>query len=124
MPRFVTSKSAPLCSATLQGGYLEDEEAAFPPGVGTGDRTPRSHNTHLHLIEALTELSAALGALSGGAGNKVRERSGASRGRCAAPHLPALCSTAALARLRAAQDGTPDAWQAPWRQAGRASMRV
>ncbi|KAL4440589.1 hypothetical protein ABPG75_003590 [Micractinium tetrahymenae] len=43
------------------GGYLEEVEAAYPPGVGTGDRAARSPNTHLHLIEALTELSAAVG---------------------------------------------------------------
>lgn len=50
-----------------RGGYLEGEELRYPRGVGIGTSpgAERSQNTHLHLMEALTELSAALGAAGG-----------------------------------------------------------
>lgn len=57
-----------------RGGYLEGGELRYPRGVGVGTSpgAERSQNTHLHLLEALTELSAALGAAGGRAELQVR----------------------------------------------------
>ena len=60
------------------GGYSESVEASFPPGVNIGNSpgTDKSHNTHLHLIEAFTELSRALEGSKGSDGSSGSSSAG------------------------------------------------